>query len=368
MGNFDDLAMAVASFGGNNKVIFDDLGKPSIMVGIPKMKYSDLITGGTQDILDVFKVDGVERKMLYFSKFINVVVNGRAYSLPMKDPKVNISFETAFAACRTKGAGWGMTPAGLWGAVMLWCNRNKFLPRGNTNWDKSHEKEHERGANTYRDYISHMPDKGGGRTKTGSGPVTWHHNGNPTGIADLCGNVWEWVAGLRTVNCEIQIIPYGNCMKADCDVSAESTEWKAIKPDGSFVTPGTAGTLHYDLVNGKIVIGTSTNSAFSKSIPFSKLEAAPGVNIPQIVRALGLIKDSADIYQEEGHTCYISSDAERMPCRGSTFRCNSSGGIGALYLYKRRNEIGQNDIGFRAAFDEELAKEVKAGNGSSTYD
>lgn len=42
MGNFDDLAMAVASFGGNNKVIFDDLEKPSIMVGIPKMKYSDL--------------------------------------------------------------------------------------------------------------------------------------------------------------------------------------------------------------------------------------------------------------------------------------------------------------------------------------
>ena len=26
MSNFDDLAMAVASFGGNNRVIFDDLG------------------------------------------------------------------------------------------------------------------------------------------------------------------------------------------------------------------------------------------------------------------------------------------------------------------------------------------------------
>ena len=61
MGNFDDLSMAVASFGGNNKVIYDDLEKPSIMVGIPKMKFSDLITGGTQDTLDVFKVDGVEK-------------------------------------------------------------------------------------------------------------------------------------------------------------------------------------------------------------------------------------------------------------------------------------------------------------------
>ena len=51
MSNFDDLAMAVASFGGNNAVKFDDLGMPSIMVGIPKMKYSDIITGGTQEKL-----------------------------------------------------------------------------------------------------------------------------------------------------------------------------------------------------------------------------------------------------------------------------------------------------------------------------
>ena len=37
MSNFDDLAMAVASFGGNNAVKFDDLGMPSIMVGIPTL-------------------------------------------------------------------------------------------------------------------------------------------------------------------------------------------------------------------------------------------------------------------------------------------------------------------------------------------
>ena len=43
MGNFDDLALAVQSFGGHNKVILDDLGKPSIMVGVPKMKYSDVV-------------------------------------------------------------------------------------------------------------------------------------------------------------------------------------------------------------------------------------------------------------------------------------------------------------------------------------
>lgn len=56
----------------------------------------------------------------------------------------------------------------------------------NTNWDRSYEKAYEKGINTYIDG-SH----GGGRTATGSGPVTWYHDGTPAGIADLCGNCWE---------------------------------------------------------------------------------------------------------------------------------------------------------------------------------
>lgn len=349
MSNFDDLSMAVASFGGNNKVIFDDLEKPSIMVGIPKMKYSDLITGGTQDTLDVFKVDGVEREMLYISKYINVVVNDRAYSLPMKDPKAYIDFDTSLAVCRAKGAGWGLTPNGLWGAIMLWCNRNNFLPRGNTNWDRSYEKAYEKGVNTYIDG-SH----GGGRTATGSGPATWYHDGSPAGIADLCGCMWEWTAALRTVNGEIQIIPYGNSMKADCDMSATSTEWKAIKPDGSFVNPGTTGTLHYDFVSNKIVIGTSTNSTFANSTPLSQVAAASGVNIPQIIKALGLIKDTNDIYSATGHQLYVNTDGERLPFRGSSFNSASYGGLGALYLCDPRSGV-YFSVGFRSAYDEKLA-------------
>ena len=112
MSNFDDLAMAVASFGGNNAVKFDDLGMPSIMVGIPKMKYSDIITGGTQETLPWWIVDGVEKEVIWVSKYINVVVNDRAYSLPMKDPKAYIDFDTALAVCRRKGEGWHLNQNG----------------------------------------------------------------------------------------------------------------------------------------------------------------------------------------------------------------------------------------------------------------
>lgn len=173
MSNFDDLAMAVASFGGNNAVKFDDLGMPSIMVGIPKMKYSDIITGGTQETLPWWIVDGVEKEVIWVSKYINVVVNDRAYSLPMKDPKVYIDFDTALAVCRRKGEGWHLNQNGVFAAINLWCMKNGFTPRGNTNWDRSYEKAYEKGVNTYVDG-SH----GGGRTATGSGPVTWNHDGS----------------------------------------------------------------------------------------------------------------------------------------------------------------------------------------------
>jgi hypothetical protein len=346
MSNFDDLAMAVASFGGNNAVKFDDLGMPSIMVGIPKMKYSDIITGGTQETLPWWIVDGVEKEVIWVSKYINVVVNDRAYSLPMKDPKAYINFDAAVAACRRKGEGWHLNQNGVFAAINLWCQRNGFIPRGNTNWDRSYVKAYEKGINTYIDG-SH----GGGRTATGSGPVTWNHDGTPAGIADLCGNCHEWVGGFRIHNGEIQIIPYGNSMKSNCNMGADSTEWKAIKPDGSLVEPGTSGTLHYDWVGGKIVISTSTNSTFQNGTAFGSVAAASGVTIPQIAIAAGIIKDSADNYGTSGHVQYINSDGERLPLRGSSFGSTSHGGSAYLDLYNPRSDVYRN-VSFRSALME----------------
>lgn len=62
MSNFDDMALAVASYGANNRVIFDDLGMPSIMVGVPKMTYGDIITDGGSSVLPWWKMNGEEKK------------------------------------------------------------------------------------------------------------------------------------------------------------------------------------------------------------------------------------------------------------------------------------------------------------------
>lgn len=356
MTNFDDLKLSVEAIsGGRNTVLLDDIGMPSVVVPFPKLKYADIMTGGTQDALPAFIVDGEEKSVIYESKFQNIVVNSRAYSLPMKDPGAYINFDTAVSVCRNKGAGWHLHTNALWAAIQSWCYKNGTVPHGNSNYGKDYSNPHECGVVTYT-YESNGV-KYDGRTATGSGPVTWYHNYDSSGIADLCGNVWEWVSGLRTVYGEIQIIPYGNAMKFDCNMSATSTEWKAIMPDGTLVAPGTAGTLKYDgeSASGGIRINTAVEFKPSTDDPyytkaFGSLAAKAGVNIPQIMKGLGLAPIS-DFTYGNGLTWIRPQTAERLPLRGASWSDSSYAGVAALYLNYPRSLSGRS-VGFRAAFYE----------------
>lgn len=350
MSNFDDLALAVASFGGNNKVILDDVGKPSIMVGVPKMCYADVITGGTQEVLPWWIVDGEEKNVIWVSKYLNIIINERAYSLPMKDPRHYVDFDQALQYCRRKGPGWHLNQNGVFAALMLWAEKNGTIPRGNTNWDASFEKAWERGVNTYIDG-SHK----GGRTATGSGPVTWNHDHSAAGIADLCGNCWEWVAGMRLVDGEIQIIPYGHAMKPDCSMGPDSTEWKAIMPNGTLVEPRTAGTLKIDRTSASDAtlrintnVTTRTTDSNDTNVDFKAMAAVSGVTIPKILIAAGLFPEAG---MKSPGRYWARNNGERLPLRGSSFGNTSSGGVAALSLGDPRSS-SHYYVAFRSAFVE----------------
>lgn len=351
MTNFDDLKLAVQAIsGGRNTVLLDDMGMPSIMVPFPKLTYADIMTGGTQDPLPAFLVDGHEIPVIYESKYQNIVVNDRAYSLPFEDPRVYITFDQALQMCRNKGDGWHLHSNALWAAIQSWCYRNKTVPHGNGNYGKDYSNPHEHGVTTYID-----GNHGGGRTATGSGPVTWYHNYDSSGIADLCGNIWEWVAGLRMVNGEIQIIPYGNSMKADCNMSATSTEWKAIMPNGTLVAPGTAGTLKYDgetatgapRINTAVEFKPGTDDGYYWR-QFGTLAAKAGVDIPPMMKALGLAP-IPDYEYGNGGFWIRPQAAERLPIRGADWSDTAHAGVSALYLGDPRS-ISDVHVGFRAAY------------------
>ena len=347
MPNFDDLKLSIEALsGGKNTVLFDDLGMPSVMVPFPKLKMSDLIAGGSENIHPAFSVDGVEKSVIYVSKYQNIVLNERGYSLPMRDPRASLNFDQAVAYCRNKGKGWSLTPYSLWSAIALWCRKNGTMPRGNNNYGADHAYGHEKGVPTY--YESGKI----ARCATGSGPNTWNHNWMPDGIADLNGNVWEWCAGMRLMNGEIQIIPYANCMAADASMGASSTLWKAIAADGTLVEPGTAGTLKYNYVSGHIQLtsGDITPEDTWRGDAYQNMTLDSALTVPEIAKALLIYPDEpGGDYGGDGH--YMNNSGERLPICGGRWYNTSHAGVFAVYLSRPRSDSSAN-IGFRSAYCE----------------
>ena len=106
MGNYDQMAAAVSELsGGKNVVLLDDIGMPSIYVRIPKGKNSELVSGLSDNVHYAFNVDSVEKTAFYYSKYQNIIVNERAYSLGHRDPANSINWDAARKACENKGAG-----------------------------------------------------------------------------------------------------------------------------------------------------------------------------------------------------------------------------------------------------------------------
>lgn len=332
MGNFDDFKLAVEALsGGKNTVITDNAGMPSIVVPFAKIKYSDVIEGGAQEVLPAFLVDGQEKAEIYISKYENVILNDRAYSLALKTPAANVDFDRAVEVCRNKGAGWHLMTNAAWAAVALSSRRGGTIPRGNTDNGRDHENTDEHGI-------------GDSVTATGSGPVTWNHDHTYSGIADLVGNLREWVSGLRLVNGEIQVIPYGNAMKYDCNMSANSTAWKAISSDGTFTEPGAADTLKLYGIDSRICVSAVESvGAGISGAAFGTIQV--GLTPPAILAALGIFPIGGNC---PGGVC-IDTGGEVMPCRGGNYADMGHAGLFALDLDNARNKSSAG-IGFRAAY------------------
>lgn len=351
MGNYDQMAAAVSELsGGKSVVLLDDIGLPSIYVRIPKGKNSDLVSGLSQNIHPAFNVESngavVEKTAFYYSKYQNIIENGRAYSLAHRDPANSLNFDAARQACEAKGPGFHLATLSEWAYLALWCRRNGTMPHGNNNYGCDSSYTYEKGEESAKD------SGRTGRCFTGSGPNTWNHNWQSDGICDLNGNVWEWNAGMRLVDGEIQIIPYNNAaMGSECDMSPTSTLWKAIKADGTLVAPGTAGTLKWDWVSGKIQLTSGAvtyKTDAGQGIQYKDMTLASGLTVPELAKILLLYPDEpGGDYGGDYH--WFNAVGERLPVCGGRWISTSTAGVFSVDLTGPRSYVNWY-IGFRSAF------------------
>lgn len=356
MANYDQFAAAVKEIsGGKNIVLLDDLGIPSVYVPINKLKNNELVSGLSENIHPAFSVavNGaqVEKDCFYYSKYQNVVINGRAYSLAHRDPKVYVTWDQAREACEAKGAGFHLGTMAEWAAIALWTRKNGTMPHGNNNFGKDINAAHEKGQVCYQ--YTESGKKYDERTFTGSGPATWGHDHTIFGIQDMNGNVWEWVGGMRLKEGEIQIIPYNNAaLGSECDQSASSTLWKAIKNDGSIVAPGTAATLKYDWVSSKIQLttGITTAADAGRYCEYKDMSLASGLTAPELAKVLLIYPDApGGDYAGDGH--WMNNSGERLPICGGGWSGGSDAGVFSVSLLNPRSHSGHS-VGFRSAYVE----------------
>lgn len=353
MANYDLTNLAVQMLAPNNKVMVDDLDMPSIMVWIPKFRLCDVLNTTDTSTHPAFRINGKEIDGFWFSKYQNVVHNGAAYSLPGEDPAVFINHDTASQRCEAKGEGWHLTTRAEWAAVALWCKKNGTQPKGNNSYGKDSTESTYKAIPTYRG-----ADGKTCRVATGTGPVSWSHDGTMAGIWDMNGNVYEWLGGLRLVYGEVQILKDNDAADPDNPQTASSAAWKAIDATtGALVTPNgsgtTSGTVKLDLVSGKwkyvITIANEQKAAGCKIAEITA-DSSIGDAAKLLLRALALLPEDGATSSDYGDdTVWINNaEAEGLPFAGGFWNLGAGYGVFSLYLGNPRSH-SDNFIGFRGA-------------------
>ena len=301
-----------------NEVLFDAKGRPDIMVVF------------TPDELGLpSELRGKAVKEYLISKYPNTLIDGVPYSLPFQKPATGVNHDEAITLCQSKGPGWHLLTNDEWAALARQSWENDTIPTGNTGGGRSHSHPEQTGT-TY---------DGSGRTLAGSGPIQWNHDRTAEGVADLVGNIWEHVGGIRFLDGQVQVIP-DNGAAAGADQSEGSPEWQAIyTADGD--------PVYYNPNDGSIKLEpmAATEKDYD-GVPFTDLEEN-GLDVPDKLIELGLYPPKG---YEGSDYFWVDNDGGRCVFRGGNWYNGANAGLFYLIGSYARSISLTSLLGFRSAF------------------
>ena len=365
---FKDALRAQIEFasGGQQTVLYDDVGIPSVMQWIPAFNLEDIHTDLGTGLHPAFIVNGTAKAGMWIGVYQAKVVSGRAYSWPGQDPTTSVTFDAAKGYCTAKGAGWHMMTAWEWAAVALWCLKNGFQPRGNTNYGRSHAATYETGTRV----DGGIPGSSSGtpRIRTGSGPASWRHNNTYAGIADLVGNIAEWNDGFKIIDGRMYFPDDNNFNLAESSWPARAAYFDAtvgpgdragsadsgdpvlsnVAPTKYSETPTPAGggdTGDFDYAS---IGGESGWRSMTYTATYDSMELALRQKLAALMIAPKVSKDGSLVFATQG-AVLVRNYGERFSFRGGYWDNGSDAGLAFLRLFYGRSGSG-SAIGFRPAY------------------
>lgn len=310
--------------------IYDDAGIPSIMHRFRRVSNKELF-GGSDKPHPAFIIGGEVYDEIYISVYPNAMIHGKPYSLPYADPATGFTADEFAKACFSKGEGWHPLTAAEWGLLANLSYANGTLPHGNTNgehWGDDEERGESSGS--------------GNRTLTGSGPETWTHDHTKTGVHDLCGNIWETVAGLRIKNGMLMVAQNNDAALPETDLTQCGDDWKPLTDDSG-------APVYVSASDGKITFTTDHNEAGGWA----------GCKWGEVKTECKseMLKEYALFAGEEEAYCYIdATEGEYIPIRGGSWAGGTDAGVFGLGLFIPRSNSDWS-IGGRSAFFKKLKAE-----------
>ncbi len=335
---------------GRQTVLYTAKGQPSHLYVVPRFTVDahGAINAPGGQLHPAFIVNDRPLSEVFYGVYQGVLRNNELLSLPGQLPSRDLDFDRCHQAARACGQGWHLSTHAERSALALWCLAQGWSPQGNT----------EQAGVPYGAEVDPV-------MVSGAGPDAWRHDLSPHGIADLCGNIWEWQAGLRLLDGEVHVIANNNAAQAD--VSRDSPAWQAIRLSDSALVPcGSAGSAKFDAPNpnregnaGIAILaeqilhyngelGSDANTPGLLDCAFNQLRSTLPTEPPLLLKLLGLYphRDLPD-----GDQLYLRNYGERLLLRGGAWYSGSNAGLRTLCLSHPRTHASLT-VGARPAFIE----------------
>ena len=357
--------MEILSGGKNTIKWVDDGGEtkkywPSIVVVRPTQIREFYLPGAGNDIHPAFVAGGKTYPKYYMGKYPGpyVVSNGKTIMLSLYglDGMSNMltgayiqpNYDKAVEYGKNGGNGCHAVTNAEWMEIAMSCLKDGFQPKGNNSYGKDYQDPN---SSEYYGVPAYWFSNRIARVLTGSGPLSWMHDGSPWGVWGMNGNFYNWTTGFRQKAGEIQIIPNNDAALSTTDHSDTSTAWKAMLADGLLVDPGTTDTLKYDATS-PISIVTTITSRTTTTYVYNYFSDVTGI-APNEAKLLGIAP--AGSASGLGYDrIYIRNDesgsySETFSRRGGGWGSGSIAGVFILYLAGARSDSSRS-FGARLAF------------------